>query len=136
MSRKKKRKPTDGGDRSLTQNPFGGLSEQLGDLPAGSALPPSPTDAPSSRRDRKNIKRGRVDITRETAHRGGKVVTVVSNFQGIGLPEKQELAKQIQKTCAVGGTVKDGRIEIRGDLRDAVKRVLEEAGFQPVFAGG
>ncbi len=130
MSRKKQRKPTDGGDSSLTQNPFGALSEQLGDLPAGNVVPPT------SRRDRKNTRRGRVDITRETAHRGGKVVTVVSNFQGIGLPEKQELAKQIQKTCAVGGTVKEGRIEIRGDVRDAVKKILEEAGFQPVFAGG
>ena len=91
---------------------------------------------PTSRRDRKNTKRGRVDITRETAHRGGKTVTVVSNFQGIGLPEKQDLAKKIQKTCAVGGTVKEGRIEIRGDVRDQVKKILEEAGFQPVFAGG
>ena len=132
MSRKKKRKSTDGGD-SLTQNPFGALSEQLGDLPAGSA---SPQAQLTSRRDRKNMKRGRVDIVRETAHRGGKVVTVISNFTGIGLPEKQELAKKIQKTCGVGGTVKNGRIEIRGDLRDVVKKILEEAGFQPVFAGG
>jgi len=129
MSRKKKRKATDGGE-ALTQNPFGGLSEQLGDLPEGTAV------KPTSRRDRKNTKRGRVDITRETAHRGGKTVTVVSNFQGIGLAEKQELAKKIQKTCAVGGTVKDGRIEIRGDVREQVKTILEEAGFQPVFAGG
>lgn len=132
MSRKKKRKATDGGE-SLTQNPFGALSEQLGDLPAGNLSPPVQA---SSRRDRKNTKRGRVDIIRETAHRGGKVVTVIKNFKGIGLPEKQELAKKIQKTCGVGGTVKDGRIEIRGDLREEVKRILEGAGFQPVFAGG
>ena len=132
MSRKKKRKATDGGD-SLTQNPFASLGDQLGDLPAGSA---SSQPQPGSRRDRKNTKRGRVDIIRETAHRGGKVVTVINNFKGIGLPEKQELAKKIQKTCGVGGTVKDGRIEVRGDLRDKVKEILEEAGFQPVFAGG
>ena len=131
MSRKKKRKAADGGE-SLTQNPFGELSEQLGDLPAGREVSAEPT----SRRDRKNTKRGRVDIIRETAHRGGKVVTVIANFKGIGLPEKQELAKKIQKTCGVGGTVKNGRIEIRGDLRDVVKKILEEAGFQPVFAGG
>jgi len=130
MSRKKERKPTDGGDSSLTQNPFGDLSDKLGNLPAGSMSPPT------SRRDRKNTRRGRVDIIRETAHRGGKVVTVVKNFQGIGLPEKQDLAKQIQKICGVGGTVKDGQIEIRGDLREEVKRILEEAGFRPVFAGG
>ncbi len=36
----------------------------------------------------------------------------------------------------VGVAVKDDRIEIRGDLREEVKEILEEAGFQPVFAGG
>jgi translation initiation factor 1 len=36
----------------------------------------------------------------------------------------------------VGGTVKEGRIEIQGDKREEVKRILTEAGFQPVFAGG
>ncbi|MDF1824630.1 MAG: translation initiation factor [Verrucomicrobiales bacterium] len=130
MSRQ--RKKNKGAENSPpAQNPFGALSELEG-LPEGEISPPRPT----SRRDRKNTNRGRLDITRETAHRGGKVVTVVSNFKGIGLPEKQALAKSIQKSCGVGGTVKDGRIEIRGDLRDKVKEILEEAGFNPVFAGG
>jgi translation initiation factor 1 len=80
--------------------------------------------------------RGRVDILRQTAHRGGKTVTVVKNFVGIGLPEKEKLAKQMQKACGTGGTVKDGRIEIQGDKRDEVARILTEAGFRPVFAGG
>lgn len=130
MSRRKKKNQSTGDD-TPPQNPFGALSE-LGELPEGDIPPPQPT----SRRDRKNTNRGRLNITRETAHRGGKVVTVVSNFKGIGLPEKQALAKSIQKSCGVGGTVKDGRIEIRGDLRDKVADILEEAGFNPVFAGG
>ena len=130
MSRKKKRNPSDA-EESQVQNPFEALTK-LDNLPEGSLSAVEPT----SRRDRKNTRRGRLDIVRETAHRGGKVVTVVSNFKGIGLPEKQELAKKIQKTCGVGGTVKDGRIEIRGDVRDQVKEILEEAGFNPVFAGG
>ena len=61
---------------------------------------------------------------------------MVENFIGIGLPEKQALAKKMQKACGVGGTVKDGCIEIQGDKRDEVKRILLEAGFNPVFAGG
>jgi translation initiation factor 1 len=80
--------------------------------------------------------RGRVDILRQTAHRGGKTVTVVKNFVGIGLPEKEQLAKQMQKACGCGGTVKEGRIEIQGDKRNEVARILTEAGFRPVFAGG
>jgi translation initiation factor 1 len=83
-----------------------------------------------------NLNRGRVDIIRQKAGRGGKTVTVVCGFVGIGLPEKERLAKQMQKSCGAGGTVKEGRIEIQGDQRAAVARILSEAGFRPVLAGG
>jgi translation initiation factor 1 len=80
--------------------------------------------------------RGRVDIIRQTAHRGGKTVTVVSGFTGIGLAEKETLAKEMQKACGAGGTVKEGRIEIQGDQRETVARILTNAGFLPMLAGG
>lgn len=84
----------------------------------------------------KKKSRGRVDIIRQTAGRGGKTVTVVKGFVGIGQPEKEALAKRMQKACGTGGTVKDGRIEIQGDKRQEVARILIEANFRPVFAGG
>ena len=96
----------------------------------GAVLPPG------SSKDTPRKSRGRVDIIRVRAGRGGKTVTVVQDFVGIGLPEKERLAKEIQKTCGVGGTVKEGRIEIQGDKRDEVARILTNAGFAPVFAGG
>jgi translation initiation factor 1 len=80
--------------------------------------------------------RGRVDILRVKAGRGGKTVTVVKNFVGIGLPEKEQLAKEMQKACGTGGTVKNGQIEIQGDKREEVARILIAANFRPVFAGG
>ena len=129
-----KRIPIDGG-QSLGQNPFAGLSS--------AGLPPGPEDRPgepggraaeAAPAPRKN--RGRVDILRQTAHRGGKTVTVVTGFVGIGLPEKEKLAKAMQKVCGTGGTVKEGRIEIQGDKRAEAARILTEAGFRPVFAGG
>ena len=77
-----------------------------------------------------------MDLIRQTAHRGGKTVTVACNFPPIGEAEKKDLAKKMQKACSVGGTVKDGNIEIQGDKRTVMKQILIEAGFRPVFAGG
>ena len=126
-----KRIPTDGGP-SFGQNPFAELNSD--GLPPGPKESPADRPAAESTAPRKN--RGRVDIKRQTAGRGGKTVTVVTGFVGIGLPEKERLAKQIQKACGTGGTVKNGAIEIQGDKRAEVARVLTEAGFRPVFAGG
>ncbi len=119
-------------------DPYGALAG-LGNLPAGPEAPRDSaplTHAKTSQRGQKSTNRGRVDIVRQTAHRGGKGVTVAKNFTGIGLAEKQDLAKKMQKACGVGGTVKDGCIEIQGDKREEMKRILMEAGFKPVFAGG
>jgi translation initiation factor 1 len=123
--------PTDGGSE-FGHNPFEALSST--GLPAA----PEPTsEAPAPSNAAKPAKhRGRVDILRVTAGRGGKTVTVVKNFVGIGLPEKERLAKAMQKACGSGGTVKDGQIEIQGDKRTEVARILTEANFKPVFAGG
>jgi translation initiation factor 1 len=134
MSRKK-RKVSVSGEGSQLPNAFGAL-DALDNLPEGPAEPVPVEPVKTSKRGQKNTNRGRVDIIRQTAHRGGKAVTVVKNFTGIGLPEKQELAKKMRKACGVGGTVKDGCIEIQGENRDEVKRILTEAGFKPVFAGG
>jgi translation initiation factor 1 len=125
---------TDGG-QGLGQNPFGALNGLA--LPRGPGVLPKPTTPVNVGKSTPPVKnRGRVDILREIAGRGGKTVTVASGFIGIGLPEKELLAKKMQKACGSGGTVKDGRIEIQGDKRDVVARILTEAGFRPVFAGG
>ena len=104
-------------------------------LPSGPEMRPGPDRADAAATVRKTD-RGRVDITRQTAHRGGKTVTVVTGFLGISLAEKETLAKEMQKACGAGGTVKEGRIEIQGDKRTEVARILTNAGFRPVFAGG
>ena len=122
--------PTNGG-ASLGHNPFAALSSD--------GLPPAPENLPAvsvPQTKPAGKHRGRVDILRVKAGRGGKTVTVVKNFVGIGLPEKEQLAKAMQRACGSGGTVKDGQIEIQGDKRAEVARILTAANFHPVLAGG
>ncbi len=130
--KEKKRVPTDSEPIAWT-SPFAALKAV--ELPSVSARQPATDQAdvapPASKKNR-----GRVDIIRQTAQRGGKTVTVVTGFVGIGQAEKEGLAKEMQKACGAGGTVKEGRIEIQGDQRKAVARILTDAGFRPVFAGG
>ena len=129
----KKKRISTSGEPIAWANPFAALKKvDLPVAPEGRPGVAPHTAAPIA--PKKN--RGQVDIIRQTAHRGGKTVTVVTGFTGIGLAEKETLAKEMQKACGTGGTVKEGRIEIQGDQREAVARILTNAGFRPVRAGG
>lgn len=78
---------------------------------------------------------GIVRIRRETAGRNGKGVTTVT---GVPLDETKlkDLAKALKVSCGVGGSMKDGVIEIQGDQRDKIKTELEKRGFTVKLAGG
>lgn len=78
---------------------------------------------------------GRVKVRRETAGRRGKTATTVSNIalDDAGL---KELAGKLKKRCGVGGSAKNGVIEIQGDHRDTVVEVLRAEGYDVVLAGG
>jgi len=78
---------------------------------------------------------GVVRVSRETAHRGGKAVTVV---RGLGLAEAAltTLAKQLKAVCGAGGTVKDGVVEIQGDHCARVIELLKQQGRVVKRAGG
>lgn len=128
----KKRIVTDG-QTSNWGSPFEAL--QSLNLPSGPASPAS-TESKENMPAATKKNRGRVDILRQTAHRGGKTVTVVTNFSGVNQTEQKQLGKLMQKACGAGGTAKDGQIEIQGDHRETVARILTELGFRPVFAGG
>jgi translation initiation factor 1 len=77
----------------------------------------------------------RVKVRREVAGRRGKAVTTVSGVpvDDAGL---KSLAGRLKKRCGVGGSVKDGVIEIQGDHRDVVMEILKAEGYTPVLSGG
>ena len=64
----------------------------------------------------------------ERAGRGGKTVTVVD-----GLPRNQafldELATTLKRACGVGGTVREGSVELAGDVCDRVRPLLAKRGW-------
>lgn len=78
---------------------------------------------------------GIVRLRRESKGRGGKAVTVIS-----GLPETGEAlkarAKALKQRCGVGGSVKNGEVEIQGDQRSTIKTYLEAEGLKVKIAGG
>jgi translation initiation factor 1 len=78
---------------------------------------------------------GVVRLHRETKGRGGKAVTVI-----VGLPlagaELKALARVLKQKCGVGGSLKDGNIEIQGDQRQLIKTELEKSGYTVKIAGG
>ena len=78
---------------------------------------------------------GVVRVSRETKGRAGKGVSLVTGLP-VAPADLEKLATQLKKRCGTGGTVKDGAIEIQGDQRETIARILTEAGFRPVFAGG
>ena len=78
---------------------------------------------------------GRVKVRRETAGRRGKAVTTISGVP-LGDDGLRELAGRLKKRCGVGGSAKDGVIELQGDHRDVVGGLLREDGYDVVLAGG
>ncbi|MGJ8653261.1 MAG: translation initiation factor [Opitutaceae bacterium] len=122
---------TDGSADELAHNPFGGL--ELGGLPDG----PKKPQTIHRPKDKKPKSKGRVEVRREKAGRGGKTVTTLREFPThIPLGELDQLAFELKKTCACGGTHKHRVVELQGDVCDRVIMDLEKRGYKPVRAGG
>ncbi len=78
---------------------------------------------------------GPVKVKREVAGRRGKPVTTVSNLP-LDDAAVKALAGRLKKRCGVGGSAKDGVIELQGDHRSTVMEVLESEGLPAKLAGG
>lgn len=78
---------------------------------------------------------GRVKVRRETAGRRGKAVTTVAGLP-VDADDLRAIAGRLKKRCGVGGSAKDGVIELQGDHCEVVVDWLRAAGYDAVLAGG
>jgi translation initiation factor 1 len=74
-------------------------------------------------------------LHRDSKGRGGKGVTLIKNLVHTE-DDLSALAKKIKQACGVGGTVKDGAIEIQGNDRERIAEVLIKLGYKIKMAGG
>lgn len=60
--------------------------------------------------------------------RNGKPVTLAGIFY-LDEKEAKELLTKLKKALAVGGTIKDGKLEFQGEHRDRLRELLKKEGF-------
>ena len=131
MSKKSPRIDISTDTEALTDNPFAALAGKFPkDLPQQCAQPPkeepraeilSPEKLPY-RVER--TRKGGYDLAFERRAKG-KGVTVLRRVYGDG----EALMKQLKKKCGAGGTVHEDSIELQGDHRTAIERLLRGEGL-------
>jgi translation initiation factor 1 len=78
---------------------------------------------------------GIVRVSHETKGRKGKGVTLVKGLL-LDADALALLSRELKAACGVGGTVKDGVIELQGDHVEMVMERLKRAGHTVKRAGG
>ncbi len=78
---------------------------------------------------------GIVRVRREVSGRKGKGVIAIRDVPGT-LDDVKTLAKKLKTHLGVGGSVKDGRIEIQGEKLDQVLAFLKKEGYTVKKTGG
>ncbi len=104
-------------------------SSEGGDL--RKAPPPAPKAPPAPPPRGQPV----VALHRDSKGRAGKGVTVL---RGLSLPEAElsALAKTLKHALGMGGTVKNGVIELQGQEREKIAEVLVKLGYKVKIAGG
>lgn len=147
MGRQTKKRMDTNGDLSLGQK--GSLSASIGSLLRGGEAG-SETDAESltPARDIPKSTEGvvgsmdaflkkvqQVTLRRESAGRGGRVVTIVSTRPEADAMVKEALAKSMKKGLGCGARVEGRDIALQGDIQERTSAWLEKRGVKRVVMG-
>lgn len=73
-------------------------------------------------------KQQKLRVSIEKKNRGGKTVTLVTNFIGKD-DDLKDLGKLLKTKCGVGGSVKDHEIIIQGDFKQRIIDILKAEGY-------
>ncbi len=74
-------------------------------------------------------------VSLDRKNRKGKVVSLISGFQG-PKEDLKSLEKKLKNLCGTGGSAKDGEILIQGDFRDRIMDALKKEGYEVKRKGG
>lgn len=128
--KKQDRIKTDNKGENLSNNPFGKLDFSKVQLSEKKTINQEQQAVESV----SPAKKQKIYMTLEKGGRAGKMVTLLEGIADLN--ERKELVKSIQKLLGVGGTIKDEVIEIQGNKREEIKKLLEEKGYRVVLSGG
>ncbi|PID42826.1 MAG: stress response translation initiation inhibitor YciH [Gammaproteobacteria bacterium] len=78
---------------------------------------------------------GVVRVSLSTRGRKGAAVTLISGIPAVE-SELKRICKELKKKCGSGGSVKNHSIEIQGDKRDIVIKLLEKYPWPIKRSGG
>jgi len=68
-------------------------------------------------------------------HRAGKIAVIIKEFIGT-TDDLKSLGKLLKSKCGVGGSTKNGKIIIQGNIRDKIMEILEKEGYNYKRVGG
>lgn len=125
------------GPSTLAQNPFAQLKGRL-ELPRAAEPPVAEkAAAPAAAPPEAPELRGRLVQRRETKHRGGKAVIVVSGFAALAGFDRgavEALARELKGKLGCGGTVEEEQggltIVIQGEQAKKLAELLRAKGFR------
>ncbi|MEL6437998.1 MAG: translation initiation factor [Cyanobacteria bacterium J06621_8] len=110
--------------KSSQKNPI--VYQEFGRPDDSAALERAVPDLPPQKQDL------RIRSTR--SGRKGKTVTVITGFQHSPTALAQ-LLKKLKNQCGSGGTIKDSTLEIQGDQKQQLLKILTKLGYKAKIQG-